>query len=238
MRNFEKFAVHSMLICALLVFFGPLLSAGWLPPMSANLTAEEAAAAFDENRWGIRIGMVLLGASGMFYTLFGSAISTQMERIGPQTVALSRVQFSMAAATGIVISLLGFLGLALAFREEIDPQVLRVGLDLWWLTFAGWYVPALWQYVTIAWAVFSDTAEKVYPRWVAYLNIWVSLSLAPGLYMGFFKTGPFAWHGILGFWLVAVGFFGWAIAMWYLTLRAINHDDRSTSSWTLDNLTE
>ena len=144
--------------------------------------------------------------------------------MSPNHKSLARVQFSMAATTGIVISLLGFVGLALAYRPEINADVLRVGMDFWTLTFIGWYVPALWQYITIAWAIFTDKDKNISSNWVGYLNCWVALSLLPGLYMAFFKNGPFAWHGIFGFWLVAIGFFIWSFVMWRVTLTAVNKE--------------
>ena len=229
MISFEKFCAQSMLICALLIFIGPLLIAGWLPPLSADMSAEQLKEIFVKDQLKIKIAMVLCGFSGMFYSLFGAAISTQIDRMGANHKSLARVQYSMAMATGIIISFIGFWGLALAFRADLNPDVLRFGVDFWWLTFAGWYVPALWQYITIAWAIFEDKDAKIYPKWVAYLNLWVSLSLMPGLYMAFFQTGPFAWHGILGFWLVAFGFFLWAFVMWRMTVKAIRE-------WELDRV--
>lgn len=208
-----------------LVAMGPIIIAGWLPPLSANMDAQELKSIFVRDHFAILVAMTLCGLSGMFYTLFGSAISTVIERMSPHHKSLARVQFTMAAGTGIVISLVGFLGLALAFRTDIDAEVLRFGADLWFLTFVGWYCPALWQFVTISWAVFSDSEQKFYPRWVGYLNMWVALSLAPGLYMAFFHDGPFAWHGILGFWLIALGFFGWSSVMWRMTVKALNNLD-------------
>ncbi len=222
MKSFEKFCTHSMLICAGLIAIGPLIIVGWLPPVPANLNAEQVKEVFETDRWAIRIGMTLTGFSGMFYILFGSAISTQIERMGPQHGVFARLQFTMAALTGVLISFLGFLGLALAYRDTIDPSTLQFGLDLWWLLFVGWYPPALWQYVAITLAIFNDREQQIYPNWVGYLNIWVAISLTPGLYVAFFHEAPFAWHGIFGFWLVALGFFAWAAIMWHMTLRAIN----------------
>lgn len=230
MKNFEKFCAHSILICAGLIALGPLLIVGWLPPSPAYLSAEELKIFFTENVWSIRIGMTLTGLSGMFYALNGSAISTLIKRMGPNHGAFARVQFFMAGGTALLISFLGFLGMALAFRDTIDPSTLRFGMDLWWLLFVGWYPPALFQYMCIAWAIFDGKDNAIFPRWVAYLNIWVAVSLAPGLYMGFFQEGPFAWHGIFGFWLVALGFFGWSVVMWRLTVRAIDKTDQGGGS--------
>jgi hypothetical protein len=42
-----------------------------------------------------------------------------------------------------------------------------------------------------------------------------------GVLIPFAHHGPFAWNGVLGFWLVAIDFFAWAVVMWVCTARAI-----------------
>lgn len=45
---------------------------------------------------------------------------------------------------------------------------------------------------------------------------------SPGAFAYMFRTGPFAWNGLLAFWLAASAFFAWLITMMCLTLRAIS----------------
>lgn len=47
--------------------------------------------------------------------------------------------------------------------------------------------------------VLQAPGQIVFRRWVGYLNIWAALLLAPAVLIYFFKTGPFAWNGILVF---------------------------------------
>jgi len=99
------------------------------------------------------------------------------------------------------------------------------GLPLEEVLFVGFWMPGVGQNLAIALAIFTDPhpeGQAIYPRWIAYLNLWVAVSFAPGLYIGFFHKAPLAWHGVLGLWMVAVGFFLWAIAMWRMTLKAID----------------
>jgi hypothetical protein len=49
-----------------------------------------------------------------------------------------------------------------------------------------------------------------------YLNLWVGLSGAGGGLAVFFKNGPFAWNGLIGFYLPIVVFVIWIITMTYL----------------------
>ena len=41
----------------------------------------------------------------------------------------------------------------------------------------------------------------------------------------FFKIGPFAWNGLVGFWIPATVFGLWMLVMWWVTLKAIDKDD-------------
>jgi hypothetical protein len=81
------------------------------------------------------------------------------------------------------------------------------------------------QAVVIAVAIFSDhSPDPVFPRWVAYLNIWVAVGFLPGALLTYFKTGIVAWDGLLAFWLAAVLFFSWILVLFWATLRAVNRE--------------
>jgi hypothetical protein len=49
--------------------------------------------------------------------------------------------------------------------------------------------------------------------------------MAPASLMGFFKAGPFAFHGLLAFWLVALDFFIWMLVMSWVMLRVIRSEE-------------
>jgi hypothetical protein len=56
---------------------------------------------------------------------------------------------------------------------------------------------------------------------MGYANLWLMVGLLLGIFIPFFKTGPLAWNGVIGFWVVATAFFVWVFLMWSLTVRAI-----------------
>jgi len=77
-------------------------------------------------------------------------------------------------------------------------------------------------------AVLSDAGEPpVFPRWVAFLNFWVAIGYAPTCLLPFFKSGPFAWSGVLVFWLAGTVFCAWFIAMTVVLLKAIRQEETS-----------
>jgi hypothetical protein len=97
--------------------------------------------------------------------------------------------------------------------------------DFAWITFVGFYPPGFIQNVAIGWCILTDRNEvQAYPRWVGFANIWIAILFLPGALLPFFHGGPFSWNGIIGFWLVAVAFFGWIVMMWRMTVRAIKTD--------------
>jgi len=120
--------------------------------------------------------------------------------------------------------------LALTFRPGATaPDTVRLFDDFAWLTFIGMYPPALVQNLAIGACILgaaqpATTAARVYPRWLGWLNYAVALAYAVGAPIPFFKRGPFAWDGLIGFWLAAVCFFGWVGLMWWATARAIRRE--------------
>jgi hypothetical protein len=59
----------------------------------------------------------------------------------------------------------------------------------------------------------------VWPRWAGYLNFWVALGGAGGGLAVFFKTGAFAWNGLIGFYIPVTTFILWIITMTVLMHR-------------------
>lgn len=54
-------------------------------------------------------------------------------------------------------------------------------------------------------------------------SLWVAV-LLPASMILFFKSGPFAWTGVIGFWIPAVVFGTWYLVMTPLLLRAIKQE--------------
>jgi hypothetical protein len=223
-KRIERLCAHSILVCAVLLATGIFGIAGWLPPVRADMNAQSLVELFQRDRLRIQLGMTVMGSSAMFYWFFAAAVSTQLQRIEGQYHPLSRIQMISAAGTALAIMFLTFLALAMCFRPNIEPTALQMANDLFWLIFVGLWMPGVSQNLAIGVGILSDKrldAERIYPRWVAYVNFWVALSFVPGCYIAFFHQGPFSWHGILGLWLVATGFFLWVVVMWWSTVRAI-----------------
>ncbi len=206
-----------------------LFSIGWvalarfLPPPSPNLTGLEIAGFYRDNLFMIRLGLVLSQASLVFYLFWVVAISSQLKRIEGSSPILADAQLLGGLGGCTVILIACIVWGAVSFRPDRAPDLTLMLNDFGWLLFTTTFAPFMTQDFAIAWAIFSDKSPSpLFPRWVAYFNIWTPLLFIPAGLILFFKTGPFAWNGILAFWIPLVIFFTWMIVMTVMTLRAMN----------------
>jgi hypothetical protein len=201
--------------------------AGWLPPHQPGWSAAHIVQIFQEHRMRIRAGVALLAAGSVFFWPFSAAIATQMKRIEGRDHSLASTQ--LVSATGGVLAVLlpSFLWFAVAYRPDTSPPaVMQIFNDLAWLTFVGFYTPAVLQTLAIGVCILTDkTSSGIYPRWLGFANFWAAIGFMPGALIPFFQSGPFAWDGLISFWLAVIVFFIWLLLMWRATVRAIKQAD-------------
>lgn len=200
--------------------------ARFVPPPSPAMSAGEVAELFDDHRFGIRVGMVL---SLVFSTLlfpFFAVISVHIARIERGRL-LALVQFGGATLLVVYFQLCSMIWITATFREELGADTVRMLSDFGWLCFVMVFPAYVFQLSCVAIASFMDRSEHpVWPRWAGFLNLWIALSGAGGGLAVFFKTGPFAWNGAVGFYLPVGAFVAWLFVMTHLMLRhAGRHSD-------------
>jgi hypothetical protein len=174
--------------------------------------------------------MVLTLISGMFVMPMVGVISAQIRRIPRISSAVVYAQIS-AGAAGTVFFFLGAVAfLTAAYRPERAIDITYVLNDFAWIMAVITWPPACMQCVIIGIAVLSDAGTPpVFPRWVAFLNFWVAIGFVPSGLLPFFKSGPFAWNGLLVFWLAGSVFGAWFIAMTVVLLKAIRQEELATT---------
>lgn len=70
----------------------------------------------------------------------------------------------------------------------------------------------------------------MFPRWLGYLNFWCAFLFMPGGLVVFFKDGPFAWNGIIAWWLLLVAFGVWVVSMVVMVLKALAVQEREEAA--------
>ncbi|MBA2347688.1 MAG: hypothetical protein H0V81_05270 [Solirubrobacterales bacterium] len=181
--------------------------AHFIPPPSPNWSAERISNFYSDHLTGIRIGMI----GTMFFTAlllpFYTIVAAEIRAIEGRPAVLSSIQFGAAVVLVMELIVIAMLVLVASFRPDRDAEVIRVLNDFWWFVWTMAIPVYCVQYICIAVAGFMDKRpHPTWPRWAAYLNAWNALLAAGGVLVVFFKTGPFAWNGLIGFWVPILAF--------------------------------
>jgi hypothetical protein len=213
-------------ICLWLVpVFGVLLVAafsiaGFVPPLSPTLPAQDVADFYRNHIGQIRAGMITVNLCGLMFIPFFMVIVVQMQRMANPSRALAYAYLSAAASAGSIFLLADLCWSIAAFRPERDPQLILMLNDLAWMAFVSPVGFMMAQNIFLALAIYMDAARKpVFPRWVGHFNILAALLIAPGAFSLMFKEGPLAWDGSLAFGL-RFGSFAVYIAVMFFVVRS------------------
>jgi hypothetical protein len=227
---FQRLCAWSGIVCVTL-FFGAFALADFIPPLKPHMSPEAIASHYQDHTTGIRIGGVIMLISGLFYAMFTAVISAQMRRIPGIHVSAVYAQLAAGAFACLTFSVPGMLLEVVAFRPDRDPQMTQMLNDMFWILLIMPWPPFLAQNWSFAYAIFTDPRDSpLFPRWLAYVNIWAVIVFTPAVLLPFFKHGPFSWAGIFVIWIPAIVFIAQFIANTTCLLKAIRDEERETRS--------
>jgi hypothetical protein len=222
--TFQRICAYSGIVCVLL-FFGGFVAAGFLPPLSPGMSAAQVAAHYQTHTAGIRLGAGLIFLSSGFYVWFTAVISGQMRRIPGVHPTVVNAQLAGGAFGCLTFLVPALLFAVTAFRPDRSPDATLLLNDMSWIILVMPWIPFMAQYFAFAFAILSDPGPRpVFPRWLAYFNIWTELMFTPAIILPFFKSGPFAWNGVFVFWVPATAFTALFIVNTTFLIKAINSE--------------
>jgi hypothetical protein len=221
-RRIWMACIWSWPVCAITfgIFF--VVVAGFLPPPLESASAADIAAFYDANRTAIRAGLIgAMFASSLLLPYF-AVVSAEMRKIEGRNALLAPIQFGGAVILTAFFQIICLFWLLASFRPEVSPEIIRAFNDYGWLVWTMLIPTYSMQFVCMAIAGFIDSRPRpIWPRWAAYMNIWVAVIGAGGVLAVYFKSGPFSWNGIIGIWLpVALFVIGMTVNTWLLHKRA------------------
>ena len=205
-----------------LLIIGWWWMAGFVPPPEPNDTAADIVNRFNGNLFGIRAGMVITMFGAMMAMPLGATAAYFISRIEGFVGPLTMLQIMGAVGMAVLTFYPPMWWLIAAFRPDRAADLTLMLNDASWLQWVGGltiYYPTI---TTIAIAAFLDKSETpAFPRWFGYANLWLILLLLPGQMIFFFKIGPFAWNGLIAFWLAFSVFGLWFPVAFYLLRKAV-----------------
>jgi hypothetical protein len=211
-----------------------LFGSGVMPPDAANRSAAQIAQVYTEHAnirmAGLLLGFLALGLLGPLVTV----ISIQLRRIEAAPYLGATLQLVAGTVTWMFLSVPLLILFVAAYRADRNPEITQALHDLGWILFLIPVAPFAVQNIIIAAVVLSDTTERpIYPRWIAYANLLIAASFVPDLLLGYFRTGPLAYQGVIAFWLPTITYGLWLPIMGITTWQAIKDQHRNHTPSTL-----
>lgn len=225
----DHFAQYLCLCCGPLLAlgfgFGFVLLGGYVPPPAPTLSATEIAGLYAANATPIRVGMFICILAMLLLTPWGIGLALRTPA-RTQSPTLFITQICMVAMSSVVSVISCILWSLASFRAgTISPEIiLSINDSAWFMFLLTWPSFSVW-FVLLGIGVLQDKRKNPgYPRWTAYLSFWTALLLIPGGLIPFFKTGPFAWNGLLAFYVVVIAFFIWLATMSTCAFRSLQRE--------------
>jgi hypothetical protein len=217
--------------------FLALTAIGWLGiahfwlPARADLGLEATKVWFSEtHHWGVIVGCTLFYIAAGILTPGSIAFGIMFAKIEGRWPIWSLT----TAVCGVFISLIVFFNccawIVAAYRPETGADVIQSWYDWAWFAFLlGWIYLAIEMIATAVVELMDDRAEPMVPRWLTWLTLAGAATLIFAAGPAFFKSGPFAYHGVLAFYLPVV-IWGVYIALttWYMLKELRRSRSQST----------
>lgn len=207
-RFLMSLSVWSPLAYLLTFGFGWLVLARWFPPIAPTSSPLQVAEIFRNHHFVLELAAVSIMVSTVVLVPVSALLVLVIRKIEKQTSLLTLMAGFTLTCFLVLNFYAGFSFSTAAFRVERSPDLVQFASDAGFLQFIGGIPMFIMVWILTAYAVLvTDRGpEPIAPRWFGYLNLWIALLYLPELLVFFFKTGPFAWDGVIGFWIPAVLF--------------------------------
>lgn len=194
-----------------------------VPPLSPGVPAGELHAHYVHNSIQLRAAYVLSVFFIPFYMVLSSVVSRVMRKIEGNDGPLAVVEQMGGALTVVVGMVAGVCWLTAAYRvEERTPELVRALHDYGWLFFDTTYMVTGLQMLAMAIVFLSDRRpEPLIPRLLCWYSVFVVVAFLPLSLLPFFYTGPFAWSGVVCYWVSLGSWFLWVTLLCFYLFRAI-----------------
>jgi len=170
--------------------------------------------------WGFGIIFAITGLAAACNALIG--YSMRRMSLSPVFAYSYIAIYAVSAFPGMLLA--AILLTVGALRPDRDPALLAWLYDAAFMTFVG--TMGVFLIGTAVWmtAILLDR-NRVFPLWFGYLNICNLLTEIVVAPAWIFKAGPFAWNGVITFWVDTLVFAVYTAVFIVMLRRMVVHDD-------------
>ena len=226
-RRTKLFGAWCGVAYIVVLLVGWLAVGGFFPLHRPSAGADEIATFFRDHGIRIRLGMVIVMWGAALFIPFTATMADFVARFEGRNGPLTRMMTLAGYSNAMLTFYPPLWWIVNAYRAQQRSADLTYLLnDVAWLQFIGGVSLIMPMYGVVAVVALADTSENpVFPRWFGYQSIMTFLLLVPDQMLFFFKTGPFAWNGLFGFYLPFATFWVWFFVMTYTVRRSLHRLD-------------
>jgi hypothetical protein len=217
----RRICLFGALAGVVMIGVGLLLAFRFIPPLAPSVTAAQTVAYYSNHIVGVRAGAILWFVGVSLTLLLYLAISDAMMEMSHRSRLAASAQIACAVTATVPALICALIFAALSVRPDRVPELTQLLSDIGWLTLVMPAFPISMQLAAIAFATLADRSDNpIFPRWSGYLSGWAAVLLLPGTLVPLFSTGPFAWNGVLTFYLGLASFSIWFGVMCWVVWRS------------------
>ena len=181
---------------------------GMIPPPDPAWSGESVRDSIFSNVFNYRVGTILGLIAGSLLLPWSALVAYQVSRMeSGRPPVLASICFGGGIVNALVTIFPFTIWSGAAYRAERAPDEIRLLNDINWLDFMMVWPPFVVYLVPLGVAALISTSRvSVLPRWYGYFTLWLSLTMAGGAIAILFFDGPFAWNGLIGWWMVVIMF--------------------------------
>lgn len=202
-----------------------LFLVGFIDPPSPSLAPEELLRRMQDNQLSVLLGSSILLFLWSLFMFWMAPIIMYIRRMERAPI-LTTASLIYAGGGLCLIVLTPMLFAMAAFRAE-DALVVQASWDFAMFMFIYSIPPFTFFFFILAAAIFRDiNATPTFPRWYAYYCIFAGLVTLTGYLLVFFHDGPFAYNGLIVFWVFLTDYFAWFLTTTIVVHRKLKEDIR------------
>lgn len=191
-----------------------------LPPPHPGDPAQAFTDRYVAHLTGIRVGFLIAAITICFYLPWTGYVTARMKQIETGNYpVLSYLQLLGGCLTVMVVSISMWCWIVAAQRPERSPEITQMLTDAGWLMNDTLYMCTTLQMFAMALCFLHDKKSPVpvIPRWASFLTIFCGATFFPASLTAILRDGPFAYDGLIGFWLPYPAWLVWMfVVTWYL----------------------
>lgn len=218
---YQKLSIYmGPLFVTTFVFFWAYLGNN-LPPPHPDWPAQAFTDRYVENLTSIRVGFLVALITICFYLPWTCYVTFRMKKIETGDFpVLAYTQLLGGALTVMVVSISMWCWVVAAQRPERLPEVSQMLTDAGWLMNDTVYMCTTMQMWAMALCFLHDkkSKTKVMPNWASYFTIFCGATFFPASLTAILRDGPFAYDGLIGFWIPYPAWLIWMFVSSYYLL--------------------